>query len=152
MSEEAKITRRELLARLSPLGKVTLDSDRCTGCGLCVLECATGALTVATEADGGFKIIFRHGLCTACGACRDICPEKCLALTRGLDTGGLDRETVLFEDAVAVCRECGRAIGPQTMLAKIRRKVEATGRPFTAEAGLCPDCRARAQLGRLRLK
>ncbi len=152
MSEDAKITRRELLAKMSPLGVVSLDKARCTGCGLCAGECPTGALEIDTEDNGCFQIIFKHGRCTACGACRDICPEKCLSLARGLKAGELDGETVLFTDGVATCRQCGKAIGPRTMLAKIRARVESSGRSFTAEADLCPDCRARAQLGRLRIK
>lgn len=153
MSEDAKITRRELLVKISPLGVVSLDKARCTGCGLCALECATGALAISAGKDSSsFRIIFRHGRCTACGACRDICPEKCLSLARGLNTNELDRETVLFTDGVATCRECGKPIGPRTMLAKIRARVEAAGGPLAPEADLCPDCRARAQLGKLRLK
>ncbi len=151
MSEDVKITRRELLTKISPLGKVTLDKARCTACGLCISECPTGALRIDTDDKGGFRIIFKHGLCTACGACREICPEKCLSVRRGLDTGGLDGETVLFRDNLVCCRECGQPVGPRTMLAKIRHKVEVSGRTFKADAGLCPDCRARAQLGKLRL-
>jgi ferredoxin len=152
MSEETKISRRELFTRMSPLGVVSLDKARCTGCGLCALECATGALTITTEADGEFKIIFKHGLCTACGACRDICPEKCLTLTRGLKADELDHDTVLFSDGLVFCRQCGKPVGPRTMINQIRQKVEASGRSFTTEAELCPDCRARAQMGKLRLK
>ncbi|MFH0942486.1 MAG: 4Fe-4S binding protein, partial [Chloroflexota bacterium] len=82
----AEMTRRELLNRLSPLGKVELDSSKCTGCGLCALECPTGALTVSpVDEKDSFRLLFKHGKCVACNRCVEICPEKGLNMERTLE-------------------------------------------------------------------
>jgi ferredoxin len=85
---EGEMSRRELLKLASPLGKVMLDSSKCTGCGLCATECTDGALTISSSGEDTYQLLFKHNLCTACGQCVEVCPEQCLRLERALE---LDR-------------------------------------------------------------
>ena len=147
-----EISRRELLKRLSPLGKVKLDSSRCTGCGLCALECPTGALTVSLNKETDvFQMLFKHGNCVACNRCVEICPEKCLRMERVLELDKMDRQSVLFEDVIIRCSGCGSPIGPKTMINALRARIAATGHSFPAQFELCPACKVKAQFGQLRI-
>lgn len=49
---------------------VRIDSDKCTGCGVCVGTCPQHAITI----DNSLAVINQE-LCTQCMACAEICPE-----------------------------------------------------------------------------
>jgi ferredoxin len=146
------LTRRELLQRLSPLGKVALDSSRCTGCGLCAVECPTEALVFSLcKDDDTFQLVFRHGSCLACGQCAVICPEKCLAVERILGLDNIGSQSVLFQDRLLRCSKCGQPLGPKSMIDRMRARVAAAGKTFPFQFELCPDCKVRSQLSQLRM-
>ena len=142
---EGEISRRELLKLASPLGKVTLDSSKCTGCGLCASDCPTRALAIlASEENDTYQLLFKHNLCIACGQCLEICPEQCLYLERTLELDRLSNPpTVLFEDEIARCRECGSIIGPRAMIDRLRAKVPAAGETLASQFELCPACKSK---------
>ena len=149
MSEtRSEISRRQLLKMASPLGKVTLDKTRCTGCGLCALECPDGALSIApVKETDAFQLLFKHGLCVACARCVEVCPEKCLRLERTLEPDVLNGQTtVLFQDEIVRCSGCGRPFASKAMIDSIKAKLPATGLPFQFE--LCPECKIKVQPGR----
>ena len=149
---EGELSRRELLKRLSPFGKVELDSSQCTGCGLCALECPTGALTVSSsEETDVFQLLFKHGNCVACSRCVEICPEKCLRMERVLELDKMDNQSVLFEDEIVRCSGCGSPIGPKAMIDKLQVRVVAARHPFPSQLELCPTCKVKAQFGQLRM-
>lgn len=149
---EGEISRRELFQRLSPLGKVQLDASRCTGCGLCALECPTGALVVSSgEETDAFQLRFRHGYCLACSQCVAVCPEKCLFVERVLELDKMDQESVLFEGAIIRCSNCGSPIGPKAMIDKLRDRVLAAGQSPPSQFGLCPNCKAEAVFRQMRM-
>ena len=146
---DGEISRRELLERLSPFGKVELDTPQCTGCGLCAQECATEALTVSyNEETSVFQLLFRYGKCLACGRCVEICPEKCLHMERILEPGGMNDESVLFEDEIARCSRCGGPVGPKVMIDKIRDRVDSSRNLPVTQLELCPECKIRSQFER----
>ena len=152
LSLEGKISRRELLKRLSPFGKVELDSSQCTGCGLCALECPTGALMISSSEESDvFQLLFKHGNCVACGLCVEICPEKCLRMERILEVDKMGSQSVLFEDVIIRCSGCGSPVGPKAMIDKLQARVAAVGQSFPAQFELCPTCKIKAQFGRLRI-
>jgi ferredoxin len=144
-----EISRRELFQLASPLGKVTLDSSKCTGCGLCALECTTGALVFSPgDKVDVYQLLFKHGLCIVCDQCVEVCPEQCLHLERTLEPGKLDdKPVVLFEDKVAKCRECGGVIGPMAMVNRLQLKLGAAGN-VTSQLELCTACKVKARFSR----
>ncbi len=151
VKHEREISRRELLRRLSPLGKVKLDSSRCTGCGLCAAECPTEALLVSSsEETNTYQLLFKHSLCVACGRCIQVCPEQCLRLERGLELDKIDNPVSLFEDEIARCAKCGKPIGPRAMVNKIKAKVLATGHSSSSQFELCSECKVKVQISQLR--
>ncbi|MEW6553751.1 MAG: 4Fe-4S binding protein [Actinomycetota bacterium] len=50
-----------------------VDEDLCTGCGLCVEECPSGAIKAL-----GRAVEISEGLCTACGSCAEVCPQDAI--------------------------------------------------------------------------
>lgn len=147
---KSEISRRELLQRLSPLGKVNLDTAKCTGCGLCARECPTGALRIMlSEEPDAFRLLFQHGGCVACGQCVETCPEKCLQVERLLELDKMASQSVLFEDRIARCSRCGVTIGTKSMIDKLQARIIASGHSSNLRFGLCPDCKAQTQFGQL---
>ena len=152
LKPEGEISRRELLQKLSPLGKVHLDAASCTGCGLCALECPTRALTIAfRENTDVFELLFKHGLCVGCNLCADICPEKCLRLERVLKPAEMNRPQRLFRDTIVRCPECGKPVGPKAMVEKLRSRMGNALPSLTRQAELCPECKASAYAGQLKV-
>lgn len=59
------------------LGKVVVDIDKCTGCGLCIKACAAACLEVV---DKKCRMVEELPFCMSCGDCLAICPENAIAL------------------------------------------------------------------------
>ena len=147
---EGKISRRQLLKMASPLGKVTLDKATCTGCGLCALECPSGALIASANGETEvYRLLFKHNLCIACGQCIEVCPEQCLHLERTLELDHLGQPAVvLFESSLGRCSRCGTPIAPQSMLANLGARIREWGGPV-GQLDLCPECRLKNAVGNL---
>ncbi|RLI84970.1 MAG: CoB--CoM heterodisulfide reductase iron-sulfur subunit A family protein [Archaeoglobales archaeon] len=52
-----------------------IDAEKCDGCGECVEECPSGAISIK---DG--KAVVNEALCKGCGACGGVCPNKAINL------------------------------------------------------------------------
>jgi len=144
-----RMSRRDFLKIIRPKkhGMPVIDKDRCTGCGLCVIDCPTKALTLSQNNERDFyQLLFQQKACDACGVCQKSCPEHCLQLVvkePEKDKTGKEVE-VIFEDEISRCMECGVSLFPQSMIKKMKTKIFMKKEP-TWSFNLCPSCRIKIQ-------
>jgi formate hydrogenlyase subunit 6/NADH:ubiquinone oxidoreductase subunit I len=64
-------------------GRVIWTQDKCTGCGLCVMDCPAEAieLTVLDKANKKFIFTYHVDRCTFCAQCRVSCRQGCISLS-----------------------------------------------------------------------
>ena len=75
--------------------KAVLDTEACTGCGLCQAHCRFDAIA---RTDGAYAI--SEYACEGCGVCALVCPEKAVSLQRDLaGTRELYRDETVFSTA-----------------------------------------------------
>lgn len=66
--------------------EVSVDTEKCIGCGICMERCFVKAITVV---DG--KCVLDDGKCRACGRCTEECPSDAITIT--YDPNVIDTET-----------------------------------------------------------
>jgi len=68
-----------------PKGKVTIDKERCKGCGLCLAFCPQDVLAYSTEHNqSGYNIVWarKPERCTGCAFCAQTCPDIAIEVYR----------------------------------------------------------------------
>ena len=100
---------------------VALDSGkpRCVACGLCEFACPTDCISIVPgETEAAIERIpevFDIDLsrCMFCGLCEEACPEEAIVMSRTVELGGLDRESLLYrkEQLLFSPEQLGRRIG-----------------------------------------
>ena len=67
-------------------GKVTFNTDRCKGCGLCVNACPKGILEIDESVINkkGYQPahVVRPEECIGCAACALMCPDQVITVER----------------------------------------------------------------------
>lgn len=76
-------------------GAVVVDTERCKGCGLCVVACPTDSLALTSRAVNhrGYAYCQQAAdTCVGCAACAIVCPDACLTVYRAARAGGNTEE------------------------------------------------------------
>jgi 2-oxoglutarate ferredoxin oxidoreductase subunit delta len=77
--ECGRMSNHALLSR----GTVHIDIEACKGCTLCVPACPPGVLSMSQSLnERGVPYPELVAGCTACGACRLVCPDYCFEVYR----------------------------------------------------------------------
>ncbi len=64
-------------------GTVTIDTERCKGCELCIPACPPRVLELSVSLNGiGFRYPELVPGCTGCSACLLVCPDFCFEVYR----------------------------------------------------------------------
>lgn len=89
---------------------ITIDEEACTGCGLCVTECAEGAITIV---DGKARVV-GDGLCDGIGACLGVCPAGALTIEAAADTPADEQAELAPRSQGDSASEAAPQAGPDT--------------------------------------
>ncbi len=84
---------------------IKIDEEKCTGCGLCVIDCAEGALQIL---DGKARVI-KDSFCDGLGACLGACPEGALEI--------IEREADEFDEKAVEAHLAHKAANPAETMA-----------------------------------
>ena len=65
-------------------GKIIINTERCKGCGLCVIVCPNKSIVISKQSNknGYFPAQANNADCTGCAMCAIICPEAIIEVYR----------------------------------------------------------------------
>ena len=115
-------------------GRVSVDAEKCIGCGGCANVCTPRAIVVTDPSQEMRVVEFFLERCTYCGRCAEVCQEKAVTLTDQFETATNDVNDlhVRVEVFMGSCQRCGRCFEAPTPLDKMMEtgfRGEVVGRP-----------------------
>ncbi|MFP3485929.1 MAG: 4Fe-4S binding protein [Vulcanisaeta sp.] len=119
------------------LFSVSIDTVKCSFCGVCFAKCPEKAFDVARVGD---KTVLRLNWvkCIGCKYCERLCPEKAITVTRAYSIPSDDYVDEV-EDEVVRCRMCGKPFDTKRHIMTTKARLGIKGDPEWLY--LCPDCR-----------
>ncbi len=66
-------------------GAIVVDTERCKGCGVCVVNCPTESIALSKEVNGkGYNFLtqVKPEVCTGCTNCATVCPDSVITVYR----------------------------------------------------------------------
>jgi len=65
-------------------GKIIIDSERCKGCGLCVMVCPKSGIVISKQSNkNSYFPAQKNGIdCTGCAICAIMCPDAVIEVSR----------------------------------------------------------------------
>lgn len=66
-------------------GTITVDTERCKGCDVCVSSCPFEVLSLSPQVNSrgyNFSYMANPDNCTGCASCAIICPDSCITVFR----------------------------------------------------------------------
>ncbi len=135
---------------------IEINDERCTGCGLCIPNCAEGALQII---DGKARLISEL-FCDGLGACLGHCPEQAISITEK-EAEAYDEEKVLSDRIIPAgsntlrehllhLKDHGATLYLEQAIAYLKRyKIEnplniQENQPAHTHHGGCPGSQSRA--------
>ena len=102
-------------------GLLSVDPERCTGCGGCANVCTPRAIVVTDPLQEKRVIEFFLERCTYCARCAEVCQEKAITVTEQFETATNDVNDLHLKVEVFMgsCQRCGRCFEPATPLDKM---------------------------------
>jgi hydrogenase-4 component H len=104
-------------------GKVTVDPDKCFGCGGCANVCPAQVILVKDINQHTRVLEFHWRRCTYCARCEEVCPEHAITLTQQFETATDRPEDMVLrlEVFMGPCQRCGRCFPPPTPLERMMK-------------------------------
>ena len=102
-------------------GTVSVDAEKCTGCGGCANVCTPRAIVVSDPSQEMRVLDFFLERCTYCARCAEVCPEEAISVTEQFETATNDVGDLHMRVEVYMgsCQRCGRCFETSTALDKL---------------------------------
>ena len=82
-------------------GAILFDTEKCSGCGLCVKDCPAEALELIKKSREEYKLLHYPARCAYCGQCEDSCRRGAITFSNNL-VGA----TFSGEKLIVVLKDC----------------------------------------------
>ena len=102
-------------------GTVSVDAEKCIGCGGCANVCTPRAIVVSDPSQETRMLEFFLERCTYCARCAEVCPEEAISVTEQFESATDDVEDlhIRVEVYMGSCQRCGRCFETHTALDKL---------------------------------